>query len=74
MGETRFLYDPPTADQLEGRQRIRDRIERLSVRSLRDSGLISSNDIRRLHVGITSGLLFTLGMLALAVATYILLN
>jgi hypothetical protein len=38
MGELQWAaYEPPTAEQLEKQQRIRDRIERLSVRPLRDT-------------------------------------
>ncbi len=51
MGEVRPIfddlnYDPPTADQLKRRQFIREKIELLSVRPLRDTLNLQENIIR----------------------------
>jgi hypothetical protein len=64
-------YQPPTADQLEKQQRIRDRIERLSVRPLRDSGLLDNT--RHVRVGMGSGAVFCFVMTVLLVITWVLL-
>lgn len=64
-------YEPPTADQLERQQRIRDRVERLSVRPLQDSGLLGFNEIRRIRAGSMSGAVFTVIMAVLAIGTYL---
>ena len=72
MGDTKWAaYQPPTASQLERRQLIRDRIEQLSIRPLRDSIRITDHDIKRLQAGIGSGLIFTVGMILLVVGTFL---
>jgi hypothetical protein len=72
MGELSWAaYEPPTADQLERQQKIRDRIERLSVRPLRDSGLLDNT--RHVRVNAGSGAVFCAIMTALLVITWVLL-
>jgi hypothetical protein len=56
MGELSWAaYEPPTAEQLERRTHIRDNIERLSVRPLRDT-LHLDNNVRRVRVTDKSGM------------------
>lgn len=61
-------YTPPTAEQLARRKFIRDKIEDLSVRPIQDHGPITGYDIKRLRMGVGSGLVFTLAMIAVFVA------
>jgi len=67
MGTTRLLYEPETR-KLE----LRDRIEGLSVRPLSDSLGVNDHSIRK-QISAISGLVFTLAMIVLAVATLFLL-
>jgi hypothetical protein len=56
MGDLQWAaYEPPTAEELIKRQAIRDRIERLSVRPLRDTIGLSDN-VRRVRVTDKSGM------------------
>lgn|GEM_PF-4444663 len=74
MGELKWAaYAPPTADQLERQQRIRDRIERLSVRPIRDT-LGSVQDMKAVRVKDKWGLMFVAAMVALLAATLRLLG
>jgi len=68
MGELSWAaYEPPTADQLTKRQAIRDNIERLSVRPLRDT--LELNTTRRIRVSDRSGLVAVVFLTAALVLT-----
>jgi hypothetical protein len=64
-------YEPPTVDQLERRAFIRDRVEQLSIRPLRDSHLLYTDDSRRRRMGCSEILPWAAFILTIVVWVYI---